>query len=241
MKIIRIERVQPKEDPNKAPVWMIGFTDLTTILLAFFILLFATAQPKQGTWDKASTSIRASFGGNNKASELHGEPGDDAKATWTSENNDPGLALDYLLSVVKKYIASEPALSSVSLSKQGETVVLSFDNELGFVSGKADVSPEGQALLDKLAPLLISLPNRLEVMGHADNSAITDDTAYNSNWQLSLDRAVNVRNALANAGYDHKIEMRGRGSIDHLSAEHNNALNNARARRVDLRLYMVHP
>jgi len=235
MAIIRIERVREKENPNKAPMWMVGFTDLTTILLAFFILLFSTAQPKQD-WNQASQSLRSSFGGDKHAIELRGEAGDgQAEKTWKSEDNNPGLNLDYLYSIVKKYIASEPALKSVSLSKQGDAVILSFDEELGFSSGQSEISIEGRALLNKLAPLLISLPNHLEVMGHADSNPVQSDTRYNSNWQLSLMRAINVAEALTDAGYDQKIEKRGRGTAESGEKE------NAAARRVDLRLYMVQP
>lgn len=235
MAIIRIERIREKEDLSKAPLWMVGFTDLTTILLAFFILLFSTAQPKQD-WNQASQSLRSSFGGDKHALELRGEKGDGkADRTWKSEETDPGLNLDYLYSIVKKYIASEPALKSITLRKHKDSVILSFDQDLGFAPGKSEVSIEGRALLNKLAPLLISMPNHLEIMGHADNSPVKSDHAYNSNWHLSLMRAISVADALTNAGYDQKIEKRGRGMID-ASEKDKDA-----ARRVDLRLYMVHP
>ena len=235
MSIIRFERVKEQENPNKAPLWMVGFTDLTTILLAFFILLFSTAQPKKD-WNQASQSLRSSFGGDQYAMQLPGEAGDsDAKNSWKPLEEDPGLNLDYLYSIVKKYIGSEPALASVTLKKDGNAVILSFENELGFSSGSSDVSVEGRALLNKLAPLLISLPNRLEVMGHADSRPVQSDARYNSNWQLSLMRAISVADALENAGYDQKIERRGRGTTE--AEEKDDAI----ARRVDLRLYMVHP
>lgn len=237
MKIIRIERIREKENPNRSPLWMLGFTDLTTILLAFFILLFSTAQPKHD-WNEASRSLRSSFGGDKNAIELRGETGDgNAEKTWKSEDRDPGLNLDYLYSIVKKYLLAEPALKTVQLTRQGNMVILSFGNELGFSPGDSDVSMQGRALLDKLVPLLISLPNRLEIMGHADNTPVQSDARYNSNWQLSLMRSMAVADILSRFGYDRPIGRRGKGTVESAADKQSDMT----ARRVDLRLYMVHP
>lgn len=235
MRIIRVERIRDQENPDKAPLWMVGFTDLTTILLAFFILLFSTAQPKKD-WNEASQSLRSSFGGNEHAIALRGEAGaGEAEKTWQQDDRNPGLNLDYLSSIVKKYIRSEPALQSVKVLRDGDTVILAFDEELGFGPGQSDVSTEGRAILNKLVPLLSRLPNRLEVMGHADSTPVYADSRFNSNWQLSLLRAVSVAEALARAGYDRPIDQKGRGTVEGEGKE------KAVARRVDLRLYMVHP
>ncbi len=244
MKIIRIERMKEPADSNKAPLWLVGFTDLVTILLAFFILLFATAQPRKATWDAATESLRSSFGGSQNIKDLRGDEGHkDAERTWESLNEDPGLNLDYLHSLIKKYLMADPLLKSLAVWKDQDTVVISFSGDLNFASGKTDLSSKGQARLRKLTLLLDTLPNQLEVIGHADQTAIQRDGVYNSNWQLSLARANAVAKEITKAGYQQEIDIRGRGSNDAelLPQDLPKDIRNSQARRVDLRLHMVHP
>jgi chemotaxis protein MotB len=244
MKIIRIERIKEPADANKAPIWMVGFTDLVTILLAFFILLFATAQPRKATWDVATESLRSSFGGKQNIKDLRGDAGAvDAENTWQSVNEDPGLNLDYLHSLIKKYIKADETLSSLVVWKDQETVVISFAGDLNFAPGKTELSSKGLMILNKLTPLLDTLPNQLEMVGHSDQTAIKNDTVFNSNWQLSLARANSVAKAVTAAGYRQDIAIRGRGTNDAELLPRNipEDVRNSQARRVDLRLHMVHP
>jgi chemotaxis protein MotB len=226
---------------------MVSFTDLTTIILAFFILMFATALPKKNSWEEASASMRTSFGGVDNAASMHGQAGaSDAEKTWKSLTQDNGLNLDYLYSLVKKYLSSDPALQNIIIYNEGNMITLSFNEELGFAPGKSDVSLDGQAILKKLVPFFGSLPNALEVMGHADSSAVKSDKNFDSNWQLSLQRANNVADVLRRSGYDQPIDVRGRGASDAGISDDtqnisDNPQSNPKSRRVEIHLYMVHP
>jgi chemotaxis protein MotB len=74
-----------------------------------------------------------------------------------------------------------------------------FQAEVFFASGSADISPDGQAQLDKLANALLQLNERipsdinwvLRVDGHTDNRPISTPT-FASNWELSSGRAISV-------------------------------------------------
>lgn len=250
MKIMRYERIRKKDEgEGRAPLWLMGVTDLVTLLLAFFILLFATAVPNSDMWNKASDSMRSRFGGHTDGSDVTGQLGHkNADTTWKSEDRDPGLNLDYLYSVVRKYVESDPALAGVEIwSDSGDKVVLSLGENLTFEPGKTEVSDQGKSILRKLSDYLDTLPNTLEVVGYADNLPLRSDENFNSNWHLSLERAYQVAQALKDRGYDSQIAVRGKGvsSSDILS---NNIFIGdqqksgiMRARRVDLRLYLLQP
>ena len=74
-----------------------------------------------------------------------------------------------------------------------------FQAEVFFASGSAEIGPEGQAALDKLASALLQLeqqiPNDinwvLRIDGHTDNRPISTPT-FASNWELSSARAISV-------------------------------------------------
>ena len=87
----------------------------------------------------------------------------------------------------------------------GDRFVL--QSELFFDTGKADLKPEAQAELDKIAPLLTGLDQQipadiawvLRVDGHTDVRPITGGQ-FKSNWDLSAARAIAVVQYLIGKG-----------------------------------------
>ena len=87
-------------------------------------------------------------------------------------------------------------------NERGLVVSVATDNVL-FTSGSAQLQPEGQRILDVLAPTLKALPNNLSIEGHTDSAPI-HTTQFPSNWELSGDRASGVLRYLhASAGIDY--------------------------------------
>ncbi|MFI7585879.1 flagellar motor protein MotB [Spongisporangium articulatum] len=90
------------------------------------------------------------------------------------------------------------ALQKAGMSKKAEfrfnerglVVTVATDNVL-FPSGSADLQPQGQAVLNVLAPTLKKLPNNLSIEGHTDSNPISTER-FPSNWELSGDRASGV-------------------------------------------------
>lgn len=92
----------------------------------------------------------------------------------------------------------------LTVSERGGMIYVSVDEKLLFELGKADVSPEGERAVLKVAEVLARNPNiRIMVEGH------TDDLPYRSkegdqivdNWDLSVHRATAVvRILLRNKG-----------------------------------------
>ena len=64
-------------------------------------------------------------------------------------------------------------------------------NVVPFASGSAELTPGFRDFLDKVAPLLRDLTNKVEVQGHTDRRPIRT-VAYPSNWELSAARAGSV-------------------------------------------------
>jgi chemotaxis protein MotB len=79
--------------------------------------------------------------------------------------------------------------------ERGLVVTIATDKVL-FASGSAVLLPEGETILDALAPVLRSLPNKLSVDGHT-NSLPIDTAQFPSNWELSTIRATGVLRYLA--------------------------------------------
>src|SRR6185437_15374605 len=88
---------------------------------------------------------------------------------------------------------------------EGDRFVL--QSELFFDTGKADLKPEAQAELDKVATALVGLEKQipadihwvLRVDGHTDSRPITGGQ-FKSNWDLSAARAISVVRYLIEKG-----------------------------------------
>jgi chemotaxis protein MotB len=244
MKIVKIERIKDHYQAKRPPPWLISFTDLITLLLAFFILLFATTKVRNEAWVQASTSMRTSFAGKQKITEVTGESGQEsADKAWLSRQTDPGLDLSYLISLVRKRFAQDAVLDTLEVWHQGDSVLVSLPASTTFQPGKDVLSPEGVTVVARLAPFLAQLSNNVEIVGHADPSLIDDQGRFGSNWHLSLARAQAVADALVVNGYDAPMAVRGRGTTDMEALPKNlpEDMRNERARRVDIRLHVVQP
>ena len=84
-----------------------------------------------------------------------------------------------------------------------------------FPSGSSVMNPRSQELLAKVAEVVKSLPNKIEISGHTDAKPYPGGREY-TNWELSADRANASRRVLVAAGINperlQKIE--GRADTD---------------------------
>ncbi len=74
-----------------------------------------------------------------------------------------------------------------------------------FPSGKADLKPEGQAVIEQVTDILRSVPGRaFQVAGHTDNVPLGRGGRYKSNWELSTARALAVLKVMVERGMEAK-------------------------------------
>jgi len=80
-----------------------------------------------------------------------------------------------------------------------------------FPSGSSAMNPRSKELLEKVAEVVKSLPNKIEISGHTDATPYAGGHDY-TNWELSADRANASRRVLVGAGINpdrlEKIEGR---------------------------------
>jgi chemotaxis protein MotB len=72
-------------------------------------------------------------------------------------------------------------------------------DEVLFDAERAVLRPEGAVILDAVAPILIALPNKLAIEGHANHLPVTPGGMWPSNWELSAYRATTVVRYLSGA------------------------------------------
>ena len=84
-----------------------------------------------------------------------------------------------------------------------------------FPSGSAAMNPRSKELLEKVAEVVKTLPNKIEISGHTDAKPYVGGDNY-TNWELSADRANASRRVLVGAGInpDRLTMIKGRADTD---------------------------
>ena len=147
--------MMPLDDPetaprhSMAPGWMITFADLLSLLLTFFVLVFATTTVEQKDWQRVVQPISAYLTGRTITAPNVAAP----------ETAQAKLDLAYIATLLDRLVADVPALAGAQLVRGEHALVLTLP------SGKSWIGGAAPPLAD-LARLLAGLDNRIEITLH---------------------------------------------------------------------------
>jgi chemotaxis protein MotB len=91
-------------------------------------------------------------------------------------------------------LQKELASRDVEISRLKDQLSVQVLDRILFRSGSAKILPEGEKVLQKLAPTIAKADDLIRVEGHTDNVRIGESLQeiYVSNWELSTARAASV-------------------------------------------------
>lgn len=252
----RKRKKQKKVESAGAPPWMTTYSDLMSLLLTFFILLFSMSIVSEERFREVAESLRMALIGSSSdailddqgnaygdmefddygdLSEYEGlDPDDLAVEESPSDlNYVPETVLD-LFDTVNSYISAEGLQADVTLSRDQEGVYIDIQEAILFDSGSATLKENGRETLAQLAGLFDLFDNELIIEGYTDNVPM-NSRQFPSNWELSTARAVSVLRYLSES-YDispTRLSARGYGEYHPIvpnDSDQNRALN----RRVNI-------
>ncbi|MGM0842681.1 MAG: flagellar motor protein MotS [Bacillota bacterium] len=189
-------RRRQASQPTGAPKWMVTFSDLITLILVFFILLFSMSQIDIVKFRTIADSFQQ-----RQILEFYpsvipfenpsAEPEMEREKTQPQNSEGTDKELNQLLADIQSYL-NENKLSDVVVATRTERgVVLVLQEQALFASGEATVLEEAYPFLNKVGDLLSRIPNFVKVEGHTDNRPI-GTYRFPSNWELSSARASSV-------------------------------------------------
>lgn len=184
-------RRRPASQPPGAPKWMVTFSDLITLILVFFILLFSMSQIDIVKFRTIADSFQQ-----RQILEFYPSviPFDQPSAepeVKSGEGREAEQDLNSLLSNIQSYLNENKLTDVVVATRSERGVVLVLQEQALFASGEATVLPDAYPFLDKVGVLLSEIPNFVKVEGHTDNRPI-NTYRFPSNWELSSARASSV-------------------------------------------------
>ncbi len=215
--------------------WLVSYADLLTLLLAFFVVLFAAAQKGSTSPDgQASNILRQALQAftESRVPALHTVASSDRESAERETT-----ARDDLDARMRLLLAPEIARGSVSVTERAGAIVLSL-SEAGFYrSGSAELQAGSGVVLHRIAGELRRSGCDIRIEGHTDAAPIRN-ALYRSNWELSTARATSlVRRYIEQEGIPaERLSAAGYAQY-HPIAPQTTAAGRARNRRVDIVLY----
>jgi len=223
-----------EEPEERTDGWMATYADMVTLLMTFFVLMFAISNVDQ-------EKVMLMFAGLSRdglsaqqfmqITEIF-SPGGDPDGEWPlwddpeeepepPDETDPGdlgnPALDELYERISQFIAATGLGDYMSLLYNGEFLMMTLTNDIWFTPGSAQVTTQMRDHVVMVASLLADTwdyekPFEIVVAGHTDNTPI-NTMRYPNNWFLSVDRAANCSAILMDeSGLDPKyFSLRGYG------------------------------
>ncbi|MBD7935514.1 MULTISPECIES: flagellar motor protein MotS [Cytobacillus] len=177
-----------RNNKKGAPLWMVTYSDLVTLVLVFFILLFSMSQVDMTKFKAVSDSFNK-VGIFQSSSSILPEDGRESVSDET-ETGTPH-SLDSLVQEVESYLKSNGMENVITANRNERGVVLVLQEQVLFETGQADLIEDSFGFLEKLGIMLKEMPNLIRVEGHTDNRPI-ETYRYPSNWELSSARASSV-------------------------------------------------
>ncbi|MBU5593687.1 flagellar motor protein MotB [Amphibacillus sp. MSJ-3] len=204
-----------KQTQDGSPGWMTTYSDLVTLLLCFFVLLFSMSQIDVARFEAIAESFRNRnilFEGspsaidfefpNNSAAMPDQDDGFDLKKENLFESGEIAKnqeSLEELLAEVEGFLEEHQLQDVITANRTDQGVVLILQERILFDTAEAVIKSEGEPFLDKVALLLSNIPNYVRVEGHTDSRPISTEQ-FPSNWELSGARASSVIRYIINSG-----------------------------------------
>jgi len=231
-----------KKQSSGAPEWMATYGDLVTLLLCFFIMLFATSNVDSEKFDVLVQAFNPGLfdftGGDNIMGVMDKDDNNEMTNFFSTEIVYQA-ELQGLEDTLNEFIESEQLDDSVDIVRDSDKITLRFSSSLLFESGKATLKSDVKPYLDKISKTLPT-DYDIQIEGHTDNLPI-HNAQFASNWELSALRGINVLKYLINhCNIDSsRLSVAGYGEFRPI-ADNSTSEGRSKNRRVDIILFKKH-
>lgn len=194
--------------PQVGAGWLIIFTDLISLLLAFFVLLYSMSQVEHDAWISLVSGLRDRLNPSNAAF----RPVDQSRRDVSRAFVPAAVDLGYLNTLLQEKITGHPILGRAILQRVGDRLLVSLPGDILFPQGSAGLREDARLAAAILAEALNVVGNQVDVVGYSDPTPVRGGGTFSSNWDLSLSRSLAFAAAMRAGGYRHPFNVFGRGS-----------------------------
>jgi len=198
-----------RETPVRS--WLMSFNDLLTLILTFFVLMISMSSISAYPLREASQSLMKSLG-----LIVSKEPlvlrsfdpflkpfsDEDINREKRKQKTDDQMDRSLLatgLNGRRDLVRNLSGLKGIQAKVVREGVAITLEEKTIFETGSTQIKREARPLLQIISRRITDLDARIAVEGHTDGSPV-GNPRFESNWEFSTVRAVNIVNYLVSEG-----------------------------------------
>ena len=228
--------------------WLLTYADMITLLLVFFIVLYALSKINEAKYKSLMQALRATLTGRSVSTvgshqTLAKYPPPNPQPSPNEQSNTaknsaatkatPSPSQDRLIAKLRAAITKDHLQSQITVAQVAQGVIVEISTGVLFPSGHATIEPSAVKVLYDVGHVLSTVPNQVVVQGFTDNVPI-DTPTYRSNWDLSAVRAARVVDFWTQEGLTPtRFLVEGFGQYSPF-ATNRTAIGRAENRRVDI-------
>jgi len=202
-------------------IWLIIFSDITTNLMLFFLMLFAMTRMTMAEKQMVVAGMESTVV--NQSAREQAELERQAKIQREAD----------AIKLLQLAVDEGKLAGKATISVTEKTVKVSLNPESFFSIGSAKLNPGTMNVLESLVGYVQPFPNDIIIEGHTDPTPVRGG-AYRSNWELSIARAVGVVNFFTASGIDPKQMVAAGYGEFHPAFPNDSESNKARNRRIEI-------
>ena len=196
-------RQQSPQDEPEDNSWMETYADAITLLMAFFVILYAMSEIDKDKFQEVSAGIVDALSGE---SQKDGRGKEGAYADTKSRE---------VAETLKETLKADIGDGTARVKSNPKGITLKFNNSTLYRIGSAELREGVKPKLKRVADYLAKLDPksfRIDVEGHTDDVPIRTPR-FPSNWELSAARSTAVVRFFIGAGLD-PTKLRALGFAD---------------------------
>jgi chemotaxis protein MotB len=231
------KRSAPEEAKNE---WITTYSDMVTLLLCFFAIMFNPDEANPSTLSQIAASIElggmgSSVGGNTLAVGRYADLGNTINSLPAM---DRGKSLGTALRKAVSFFNPEIKSNKVKVTSDERGIVITLASDTFFEPASAYLNMEAsREVLLRLAQLLSSedlAGRKFRIEGHTDSTPIDPEGPWESNWELSAMRSIAVLQYLTAANIpENRFQVAGYANTMPVSRD-DTPEGRANNRRVDI-------
>lgn len=174
------------EKKDNSDRWLLTYSDMITLLLALFIILYGMSSLNTGKFDDMSKGLQKAL--NNQSAQAAGPTAG---------------TLDDVYQTLNQYISTNDLAQVMNLSYTGNSVTIHLKDTILFTPGTARLQPGSVPLLQEITNAVKTVydnVNHITITGNTADLGHRDAANEADSWQLSVDRAVSVLNQMSSMG-----------------------------------------
>ena len=233
-------KLQKKPQENHDNDWLSTYSDMVTLLLTFFVMLYASSSLDDQKWQYIYQAFQSRGKYLNEYVDHPNHTADDGSYVSSDDPSQAGgegempQSFDQLYIYLSEYVAENNISDSVSVSKDSAHIYLQFDSSVFFDGNSSELKQEGKDIIDGISPGIKAVQSSIQLLTVTGHTADVGVSEVND-WDLSSARASSVvkymefRTVLQGS----KFRVKGAGPYEPI-ADNDTAEGRAKNRRVEM-------